>query len=98
MHEQLGSDVELFFNALKNESPVSVRLNPAKETKHLSGDKVPWCATGKYLQQRPSFTLDPFFHAGHYYVQEAASMFIEQVIMQLHLNEKKLLVLDACAA
>jgi len=39
-------------------------------------NKVPWTEYGYYLDQRPSFTLDPFFHAGCYYVQEASSMFL----------------------
>ena len=43
-------------------------------------DKVPWCPEGFYLSGRPQFTFDPLFHAGCYYVQEAASMFITHVI------------------
>ena len=43
-------------------------------------DKVPWCSEGFYLSGRPQFTFDPLFHAGCYYVQEAASMFITHVI------------------
>ena len=30
----------------------------------LAGNEVPWCRYGYYLPQRPSFTLDPAFHAG----------------------------------
>ena len=40
---------------------------------------VPWSQYGYYLDQRPSFTFDPLFHAGCYYVQEASSMFLEEV-------------------
>ena len=36
--------------------------------------------TGYYLPERLSFTFDPLFHAGAYYVQEASSMFLEQAI------------------
>ena len=39
---------------------------------------VPWCSSGSYLSERPSFAHDPLWHAGAYYVQEAASMFIAQ--------------------
>ena len=42
--------------------------------------QVPWCSEGFYLSGRPQFTFDPLFHAGCYYVQEAASMFITHVI------------------
>ncbi len=59
---------------------------------------VPWCATGFYLAQRPSFTFDPFFHAGCYYVQEASSMFLEQAFAQLLDLSQPLKVLDLCAA
>ena len=44
------------------------------------GQAVPWSQYGFYLEQRPSFTFDPLFHAGCYYVQEASSMFLEQAL------------------
>ena len=42
--------------------------------------KVPWCPEGFYLSGRPQFTFDPLFHAGCYYVQEAASMFVTHIL------------------
>ena len=59
-------------------------------------EKVPWCDDGFYLPQRPNFTFDPLFHAGCYYVQEAASMFIDLVLRQ-HVS-KPVNMLDMCAA
>lgn len=68
---------------------------------------VPWSEYGYYLSERPSFTQDPLFHAGVYYVQEASSMKLEhtlkQALHQLLLSEHNpselpLLVLDLCAA
>ena len=59
---------------------------------------VPWSAFGYYLSQRPSFTFDPLFHAGLYYVQEASSMFIEQAFKQLTDLSQPLRVLDLSAA
>ncbi len=59
---------------------------------------VPWSSSGYYLSERPSFTLDPFFHAGTYYVQEASSMFLEQAVKQTVDLSKALVVLDLCAA
>ena len=50
-------------------------------------DKVPWCPEGFYLSGRPQFTFDPLFHAGCYYVQESASMFITHVLKTIR-NEK----------
>ncbi|MDR2234046.1 MAG: RsmB/NOP family class I SAM-dependent RNA methyltransferase [Tannerella sp.] len=59
-------------------------------------EKVVWCETGYYLPERPSFTYDPLFHAGCYYVQEAASMFLEQVVKQYITSP--VVCLDLCAA
>ncbi len=82
------------------EPEVSVRLNPCKKTCDFHGtEPVPWCAEGLYLPSRPSFTLDPRFHQGRYYVQEAASMFHSWVVRHLaSLSDGPLRVLDACAA
>lgn len=59
---------------------------------------VPWSSFGFYLQERPSFTFDPLFHAGCYYVQEASSMFLEQGFKQLLDLSQPIKVLDLCAA
>jgi NOL1/NOP2/fmu family ribosome biogenesis protein len=56
-----------------------------------------WCSTGYYLSERPLFTLDPLFHQGAYYVQEASSMFLEQ-LKQLVDLQAPLVILDLCAA
>ena len=61
-------------------------------------NSVPWSQYGFYLRERPSFTFAPLFHAGCYYVQEASSMFLEQVFQQLIDLAKPLKVLDLCAA
>ena len=37
--------------------------------------KVPWNPLGYHLPERPVFTLDPLFHAGCYYVQDASAQF-----------------------
>jgi NOL1/NOP2/sun family putative RNA methylase len=78
-------------------SPLAYRPQLSKEDQsHLS--PVSWCSTGFYLWQRPSFTFDPLFHAGLYYVQEASSMFLEQAFKQLLDLSQSLKVLDLCAA
>jgi NOL1/NOP2/fmu family ribosome biogenesis protein/23S rRNA U2552 (ribose-2'-O)-methylase RlmE/FtsJ len=50
------------------------------------------------LSGRPSFTLDPFFHAGLYYVQEASGMILEQALKQCADLSQPLRILDLCAA
>jgi 16S rRNA C967 or C1407 C5-methylase (RsmB/RsmF family)/NOL1/NOP2/fmu family ribosome biogenesis protein len=61
-------------------------------------EKIPWASDGYYLFKRPSFTFDPLFHAGCYYVQEASSMFLEQAVKQTVDLSKPIRVLDLCAA
>lgn len=95
----LGEQWPAFEKALGEPSPVSVRLNPIKsQHKKLvdSLEHVPWSEYGFYLPTRPSFTFDPLFHAGVYYVQEASSMFLEQVFLQYVSGSVR--VLDLCAA
>ena len=60
-------------------------------------ENVPWCPNGWYLPTRPNFTFDPLLHAGCYYVQEASSMFLDEVLRQ-HLPNRPLMALDLCAA
>ncbi|HYE56832.1 MAG TPA: RNA methyltransferase [Chitinophagaceae bacterium] len=83
------------------EQVTSVRLNPLKPVTlrpELVQSKIPWSTHGRYLTHRPSFTLDPLFHAGCYYVQEASSMFLEQAIQQTIDTSQTLKLLDLCAA
>jgi 16S rRNA C967 or C1407 C5-methylase (RsmB/RsmF family)/NOL1/NOP2/fmu family ribosome biogenesis protein len=77
----------------------SVRLNPAKPFAAFQDTKpVLWCANGRYLSERPSFTLDPLLHAGAYYVQEASSMFLWYMLEQCCGDMRQARVLDLCAA
>ncbi len=77
----------------------SIRLNPFKQaTPHPFVNIIPWSSQGYYLNERPSFTLDPAFHAGAYYVQEASSMFLEHALQQTVDLGSTLNVLDLCAA
>lgn len=99
MHALLGAEAASFFDSLEGIAPVSVRLNPGKPTAQFSDTtSVPWSLNGYYLKERPSFTLDPSFHAGAYYVQEASSMFLEKVFLHLFSDDRPLHVLDLCAA
>lgn len=97
MNTKLGDEYSAFQSSLEEVSPVSIRLNPRKQNKIVSADSVPWATFGRYLNERPKFTFDPLFHAGTYYVQEASSMFIEQIFRQ-HIGGSELTVLDLSAA
>ncbi len=81
-----------------NEPPTSIRLNPFKKIDPKSNEKVAWCNDGRYLDKRPSFTFDPLFHAGAYYVQEASSMFIGHILNHIKPKKDAVKTLDLCAA
>ena len=89
--------------ALEGEQPVSIRLNEDKLPEssfslfRSSFRHVPWSTAGYYLDKRLTFTFDPLFHAGCYYVQEASSMFVEQALRR-YVGEGPVVMLDLCAA
>jgi 16S rRNA C967 or C1407 C5-methylase (RsmB/RsmF family)/NOL1/NOP2/fmu family ribosome biogenesis protein len=92
-------DRSALLKALEEPSPSSIRINSSKwRASPVNSEPVPWCSNGYYLDMRPSFTLDPLFHSGCYYPQEASSMFIEQVFNQAAGSFEKLRVLDLCGA
>jgi len=98
-----GFDRDAFEQTHVNaEAITSIRINPAKPSRlfdHAINEltPVPWSCYGYYLPQRPSFTFDPLFHAGCYYVQEASSMFLEKAFEKIP-QEAPLKVLDLSAA
>lgn len=94
---QFPNDWELFLDSLENEPHTSIRYNP-KKMESIPPSDIPWARYGHYLSERPSFTFDPAFHVGKYYVQESSSMFIDFVLG--HVKEEVSLdkVLDLCAA
>ena len=94
---------ERYLKSFEEDAPVSIRLNPKKvedaKWKVEEGEPVPWCRNAFYLKKRPNFTFDPLFHAGCYYVQEAASMFLDEVLRQRStFNVQRSTSLDLCAA
>lgn len=98
-----GFDREAFEKVHKSKEQVtSIRINPFKfsiEKCQLPiENKIPWSQHGFYLSHRPSFTFDPVFHAGCYYVQEASSMFLEQALKQTADLSQPLKILDLAAA
>jgi NOL1/NOP2/sun family putative RNA methylase len=109
LHDAKGFDKEAFEKVhASGDQITSVRFNIRKAARAFDygtpypfknyGENIPWCLHGQYLKERPSFTFDPLFHAGLYYVQEASSMFLEHAIRQTVDLTKPLKVLDLCAA
>lgn len=91
----LGNEFQALEKALNDIPPTSIRVND-KMVYQPSDEHVAWCEDGYYLKERPLFTADPLLHAGVYYVQEAASMFLYQAVKQHFPNART--VLDLCAA
>jgi 16S rRNA C967 or C1407 C5-methylase (RsmB/RsmF family)/NOL1/NOP2/fmu family ribosome biogenesis protein len=90
-----GVEIESLLSEMFLASSDTTRNNKPETRNPLP---VPWSRLGYYLPQRPSFTFDPLFHAGCYYVQEASSMFLEQAFVQLADVAGPLKVLDLSAA
>jgi len=86
-------------DALQAPASISLRLNAGK-LPDVSADleSVPWAKHAYYLPERPLFTLDPWWHAGAYYVQEASSMLIETAFKQVFSQSEPLMALDLCGA
>lgn len=94
-----NEEYEKFAVALQQDPPVSIRINNRKWMMNhddYSLKKVLWASEGYYLDERLTFTFDPLFHAGCYYVQEASSMFVEQILRQY--AKEPVIMLDLCAA
>lgn len=94
-----GFDEDAFLEAHQKAPVTSVRLNPEKRVPVFKeAMRIPWYSDGLYLKERPVFTLDPLFHAGAYYVQEASSMFLDYLVRSILPERNNLRVLDLCAA
>lgn len=97
---QLGADATQFLDALSADPAISVRRNTMKVAPLDLNEthNVPWCNAGVYLSEKPVFTLDPLFHAGCYYPQEASSMIIDWVVRDVCELPENPKVLDLCGA
>jgi len=100
-----GFDQEAFLKVHETQEQLtSIRLNQQKpfvlEGHAFLENKasIPWCGHGYYLNERPLFVLDPLWHAGAYYVQEASSMFLHYILEQITPKPTAFKVLDLCAA
>lgn len=103
MRQELGeAEATALCEALATEPSTAIRLNTSKmPCPPFEAEAVPWSADGYTLPERPAFTLDPAFHAGAYYVQEASSQFAGYILSQAvggRAQCEGLRVLDVCAA
>ena len=101
---------EVFSYIQDSQPSVAVRANPFKVSGAESLSFLPidagrstYSQWGRFLTSRPEFALDPLFHAGAYYVQEASSMYLERILplmaeMRQVRPDGAFKVLDLCAA
>ena len=95
MKARLGPEWEAFQEALAKPPLTTIRLHPDKgQILYPEAMPVPWHPRGRLLVERPNFALEPAWHAGAYYVQEASSMSV-----RIFLPERRpLRVIDLSAA
>lgn len=113
MEIQFGAEeAQALAEGLQTSPSVSIRLNSAKRRLHAPQGAplypemkpVPWAEGGYWLSERPSFTSNPLLHAGAFYVQEAASMYLSHIVEDILRRRKDeglegpMSVLDMCAA
>lgn len=103
MRLELGAEeAAALVASLEREPSTSVRWNAAKRgAAQPSGRGIGWSPQGRRLDDRPAFTLDPDFHGGAYYVQEASSQFAGYILASAAGGAERcrgMRVLDMCAA
>ncbi|MDE5787802.1 MAG: hypothetical protein K2H79_04575 [Bacteroidaceae bacterium] len=98
-------DADALLDGLQQPPTIAVRFNPRKAAqltlnREQLGDPVPWCPDAYYLSERKAFTFDPLFHAGVYYVQDASSMYLAEMLRKYLGDDGKqpIAALDLCAA
>jgi len=87
----------------ETEPSLAVRANTRRGAGIIGNEaRIPWLTeSGIYLDKRPNFALDPAWHQGLYYVQDASSAAITAVVTEIankYFDNTTLLYLDACAA
>ena len=100
-----SNEVDDLILAIQESPKVSIRLNASKGItsngflNDTLGSPIAHCPDGYLLNTRPLFTADPAFHAGAYYVQEANSMMIGELVKRIINNyDEGAVVLDLCAS
>lgn len=96
---QFGDEATDLLAALEGNAVAAIQAHPFKPfSSPASGNSVPWYPSGHILNERPSFILDPYYHSGCYYPQEASSMVIGWITEWLFGDRRSILILDYCAS
>lgn len=101
MKKLLGEgEASELFASLDQAPPKSIRWNRRKALSnhrqvYASSEPIAWCQGAEYVPSSRTFTGDPLWHSGYYYVQEASSMLLAQIQPLL---KPHTIALDFCAA
>lgn len=94
-----GESLCLAIRSMPSPHTVRCHLSKGVSPDFTAFEMVPWCDRGVYLQDRPLFAADPWWHAGGYYVQEPGSMLLSRFTLLIEESvEENGIVLDLCAA
>jgi len=83
MKNILHDEIDEFLRAMDDPPLKALRMNPFKGAEpplHQSTEKVPWCLTAFFLNEKIDFDGDPLWHAGAYYVQEPSTLFLDYIL------------------
>lgn len=99
LYEDIPQHAEAIIRAMNDAPPVTaIRFNRHRYSPEMNLEPIPWVKRAYYLEDRPSFWMDPLFHAGCYYVQDASAMLLQTVLDQHQPERNGICVLDLCAA
>lgn len=95
----LQDDYENYLNAFEHKYGPSMRVNqlktePTELFRRFICRQVPWCSTGFYVEAEERISLDPYYAAGLYYIQEPSAMAPAE-FLPVKAGDR---VLDLCAA
>lgn len=101
MKSLLGDEFEQFMKSYEQSPHAGLRVNTLKismeqfdEIAPFDLRPIPWCETGFYVPHGVKPGLNPYYHAGLYYIQEPSAMAPVE-LLQVEPGDR---VLDLCAA
>lgn len=93
---QIGeTEVKDYLTSFNEPLPTSIRINPAKPFEHEYTNAIDWSDNAYWIEKKEGFQLNPLYHQGRFYPQDASTLYIQHLIKDI---KKPILALDLCAA
>jgi 16S rRNA C967 or C1407 C5-methylase (RsmB/RsmF family) len=93
---QIGeTEVKDYLSSFNEPLPTSIRINPAKPFEHEYTNAIDWSDNSYWIEKKEGFQLNPLYHQGRFYPQDASTLYIQHLIKDIN---KPILALDLCAA